>query len=140
MCGDIHGVEARVEHAVWHEDITTAAILKEFPIIQMHWLVLREERRVRGRGRKGGEEREGGREPKLIHILYWTNNKCALISVSPLQLTLQSFPCPILPYLQSGSSTTPSDNQHSTSEVGHNSKSPYVDPWGKPCSFVGCYR
>ena len=45
MGGHIHGVKARVKHAVWHEDVATATVLEELPFIQVHWLVL---------GREGG--------------------------------------------------------------------------------------
>ena len=39
MGGYIHGVETGVKHTVWHQDVTTATVLHELPIIQVHRLV-----------------------------------------------------------------------------------------------------
>ena len=39
MGGDVHGVETGVKHTVWHQDVATATVLLEFPVIQVHRLV-----------------------------------------------------------------------------------------------------
>ena len=71
MGGHIHGVKARVKHAVWHEDVATATILEELPFIQVHWLVL---------GREGGRN---GHIITHVYIIVQSQYYC---------------PVPILPY------------------------------------------
>ena len=39
MSGHVHGVEPGLKHAVWHQDVATATILHELPVVQVHRLV-----------------------------------------------------------------------------------------------------